>query len=469
MDNSEQDTGDCRRPGRTVAIVGRPNVGKSAVFNRIAGKRIAIVHNESGVTRDRLSREIASPSGPFTLIDTGGIMNIDRETIHDRIDSGIRMQAEAALAGASAAILVTDIISGATPLDEEAASVLRKSGIKVFVAANKADTPEKDQAAADFSRWGFPVYPVSALHGRGFEDLMDAVMKTLPPPEQTGEQEEEPPLCVAIVGRPNAGKSSFINKLLRTERVIVSDTPGTTRDSIDIPFAVDGRRYVLIDTAGARREARVDTAVERYSRYRMQESVLRADICVLMLDAERGAGLLDKQLAGEITEQGKGCVVAVNKWDLSTVKQREYIDKLRREIPFMSYCPVVFISAKTGFNIKSLIGAVDHVAVQSRSALPTAVLNRVISEACEQSPPPSKNGRRLRIYYAVQVGRNPIGIRIFVNDPLRAPENYKAYLIGKIREKFGLEGVVVYLQFRARPQAAGANRPQTGSAEKRNK
>jgi GTP-binding protein len=237
---------------------------------------------------------------------------------------------------------------------------------------------------------------------------------------------------------------------LHAERVLVSDIPGTTRDSIDVPFSVEGRRYTLIDTAGSRREARVDTAVERYSRYRMQESIERADIVVLMIDVERGVGLLDKQLASEIVEQGKGCVVVVNKWDLSTVKEKEYSQTLWQGLPFMSYCPVVFMSAKSGFNVNSVIGAIDYVASQSMATLPTGLLNRVMEEAYNRTPPPSKDGKRMRMYYCVQVGKNPIGIRVFVNDPKRVPASYKSYLINSLREKFGLEGVIVYIQFRAR-------------------
>ncbi len=432
-----------------VAIVGRPNVGKSAVFNRIAGKRIAIVHCEAGVTRDRLMREVSWQDKRFTLIDTGGIMNIDNETIHDKIDAGIRVQAEAALKDAKIAIFVVDIQQGITPMDKEVAGILYRSGITVYVAANKADTEEFDVGDADFAQLGFPVYPISALHGRGFAKLMDKLTKDFPVVSEEEAKKDEG-LCVAIVGRPNAGKSSFVNKLLHAERVLVSDIPGTTRDSIDVPFSVEGRRYTLIDTAGSRREARVDTAVERYSRYRMQESIERADIVVLMIDVERGVGLLDKQLASEIVEQGKGCVVVVNKWDLSTVKEKEYSQTLWQGLPFMSYCPVVFMSAKSGFNVNSVIGAIDYVASQSMATLPTGLLNRVMEEAYNRTPPPSKDGKRMRMYYCVQVGKNPIGIRVFVNDPKRVPASYKSYLINSLREKFGLEGVIVYIQFRAR-------------------
>ena len=449
----ENNTGDTGVKGRVVAIVGRPNVGKSAVFNRIARKRIAIVHSEAGVTRDRLMREVFWGDQRFTLIDTGGIMNIDNEKIRDRIDAGIRVQAEAALSDAAVVVFVVDVQEGLNPMDLEVAGLLRRAGAEVLVAANKADAPEFDDASADFARLGYPVYPISALHGRGCDALMEDIIKRLPPQEAefgAGPEDRKNDLCVAIVGRPNAGKSSYINKLLRTERVIVSEVPGTTRDSIDVPFSVEGRNYTLIDTAGARREARVDSAVERYSRMRMQESVERADIVVLMIDATRGVGLLDKQLASLIVELGKGCVIVVNKWDLAEGTEKEFSEKLAYEIKFMAYCPIVYMSAETGKNVDKVLAAIEHVAAQGQATLPTGILNRVLTKAYESIGTPNKNGKPLRMFYATQVGRNPIVVRIFVNDPRRLPGNYSQFIVNSLRREFGLEGTVVHLQFRAR-------------------
>lgn len=450
-------TSDEESKGRVVAIVGRPNVGKSAVFNRIAKKRIAIVHAESGVTRDRLMREVYWEDQRFTLIDTGGIMNIDNEKIHDRIDAGIRMQAEAALNDAAVVIFVVDLQEGLTPMDQEVAVLLRRAGADVFVAANKADSPEFDNSCSDFARLGFPVYPISALHGRGFAELMADVLKHLPGQVEefgAGPDDRKNDLCVAIVGRPNAGKSSYINKLLRTERVLVSDVPGTTRDSIDVPFSVEGRNYTLIDTAGARREARVDTAVERYSRMRMQESVERADIVVLMIDVTRGVGLLDKQLASLVVELGKGCVIVVNKWDLAECTEREFSEKLAYELKFMAYCPIVYLSVATGKNVDKVLAAIEHVATQCQATLPTGILNRVLTNAYGSIGIPAKNGHVLRMYYATQVGKNPIVVRIFVNEPKTLPDSYRQFLINTLRREFGLEGVGVNLQFRARERIA---------------
>ncbi|MCL1856598.1 MAG: ribosome biogenesis GTPase Der [Kiritimatiellaeota bacterium] len=443
-----------KRPCRVVAIVGRPNVGKSAIFNRLAKKRIAIVHHQPGVTRDRLMRDVEWDGANFTLMDTGGINSAPGEKIHDAMDAGIKAQAEAAIAEAAVCILVVDIAAGILPMDTEMARLLRKHGMTVFVAANKADDAAREALAVDFSGLGFPVYPVSALHGRGFGDLMDRVLEKLPPEDATATTPEKAPLNVAIVGRPNAGKSSLVNRLLNQERVLVTDIPGTTRDSIDVPFTLgegeNARRYVLIDTAGARRAARVDTAVERYSRFRMEESVKRADIAVLMIDATRGVGLLDKQLAGMIRDEQKGCLVLVNKWDLAPCRQQEYLEQLAIDLPFMAYCPAVFISAKHGTRLGAALAAIDRIAAALQTTLSTGVLNRVITRAVEKTPPPARGGKPARLYYATQTGVNPVTLRLFVNDPDRFPPHYRDYLVNQLRAAFPLDGAPLRLHFRAR-------------------
>ncbi len=449
--------------GRVIAIVGRPNVGKSAIFNRLAGQRIAIVHSMPGVTRDRLIRDIVWEGQRISLIDTGGINRLDGEILRDRIDAGICEQAEAALKDAAVAILVVDITAGLSPLDTEVARMLRRQGTPVVVAANKADESQHETGAPEFESLGYPVFPVSALHSRGFGDLMDAALRHLPPGVDASGTEEEGdtavrPLHVAVVGRPNAGKSSYINRLLNSSRVLVSDVPGTTRDSIDIPFTVGqgptARHYVLIDTAGARRGCKIDTAVERYSRFRTEESIERADLVVLMLDVTRGVGLLDKQLASQIQEHHKGCLIVVNKWDLAEETQRAYAPSLARDLPFMAYCPVVYVSAETGYNIRQSITLIDHVADQTRMTLPTGILNRAIAQACEAVSPPARGGHALRIYYATQVSNHPVTVRLFVNDPLRMPSNYRDYLVNQLRRHFGLEGAPVRLQLRMRERPA---------------
>lgn len=471
------------RSARTLAIAGRPNVGKSAIFNRLAGKRVSIVHSDVGVTRDRIVRDVEWEGIPFTLVDTGGISRTRGENVEGTFDAGICEQAEAALVDAAAVLFVVDVVEGPTPQDEEVSRLLHRTGLPVFIAANKADTAEKEAGAAEFARFGFPVFPVSALHRRGFFELMDAALAALPPLEgeaespksevresesqevevaedtEKGKRKKENPLAnrplrIAIVGRPNAGKSSYVNRLLHENRVLVSDVPGTTRDSIDVAFSVgegDAQRsYVLVDTAGVRRQVKADTAVEYYSRIRMQESVERADVVMLMLDATRGVGILDKQLAGLIEENGKGCLIAVNKWDVTKMTQEEFGEALTKTLPFLAHCPVVYLSAKTGDNVRRCLSVADHVAREMTRMLGTGPLNRAITSALEAVSPPSRNGKPLRIYYGTQVCANPITIRLFVNEVARFPRNYRDYLIHSLRRTFGLEGAPVHLQLRER-------------------
>ena len=446
-------------PGnRIVAVVGRPNVGKSSIFNRIAGERIAIVHEESGVTRDRLMRDVSWAGESLSLIDTGGICAMDGESVRDGIEAGIEKQVNAALADASAALLVVDAVQGLMPMDEEAFSSLRRRGIPVIVAVNKADTPEMDSEALEFERFGFPVFPVSALHNRGLKPLMKAVLRGLP---QSGEK-PSPDICrVAVTGRPNVGKSSYINRLLRSDRVIVSDVPGTTRDSVDIPFSVgpseNARQYLLIDTAGMRKRGRVSSRVEEFSRMRAGKSIERADIVVLVLDASQGVTAYDKRIATRILKEEKGCVILVNKWDLSELTQRKFGPELFRMMPFLAHCPVVFASAATGYNIRRTVEAIDHVAAAVRTQIPTAMLNSVIGDAQKKVQPQSVKGRRLKIFYAVQAGYAPLRFRLFVNSPRLVTEGYRKYLVKSLRERIGLEGAPVVLQFRARRKARYSN------------
>ena len=446
---------------RLVAIAGRPNVGKSAIFNRLAGRRVAIVHSMAGVTRDRLALDVEWEGHPFTLVDTGGISRMQGEDISGTMDHGICEQAEAALAEAAAVIFVVDIVEGLTPMDEEVARLLHRSGRPVFLAANKADDHEKEHGAGEFERLGFPVFPVSALHRRGFFELMDAVLGALPAADEAPTPTARP-LRVAVVGRPNAGKSSFVNRLLDENRVLVSDVPGTTRDSVDVPFSIgegeERRDYVLVDTAGVRRQTREDTAVEYYSRMRMEQSIERADIVILMVDATRGVGILDKQLGGLIEKGMKGCLVAVNKWDVTKMKQAEFAEALARSLPFLAHCPVVYMSAKTGYNVRRSLSVVNHVAKEIARMIPTGPLNRAIEKGLEAVAPPSKGGHPLRIYYGTQVSANPVTIRLFINAIDRFPQNYRDYLVHHLRRTFGLEGAPVRLQLRERERAPRASR-----------
>jgi len=447
--NKENNTGS-----RVVAIVGRPNVGKSAVFNRIAGKRVAIVHDQSGVTRDRLMREVTWKSQRFTLIDTGGVAVPDGQVEGDLIEAGIRTQVDIALGDAVAVILVVDVKQGIHPLDEEVAAIVRKCGIPCIVAVNKCDLPIHDDDAEDFARLGFTYFPVAAQHNRGMGDVMSEIIPLLP---QVENETKKIPLKVAVVGRPNAGKSSYINRLLRNDRVIVSDVAGTTRDSISVPFTIgkgdQARHYTFIDTAGMRNRHKIDNSVERFSLFRAEQSVEEADVVVLVMDPEIGPTNRDKHIASLIQKHEKGCVIIMNKWDLAQEKemtQTQAEPVLRQIMPFMNFCPVVFTSNVTGLNVRKSIEIIDAVAAQTRVDLPTGMLNRTVKEAMARVSPPRRNGKRLKVYYAVQVGKAPIRIRLFVNNPKLVTKQYKDFVIRSLRERFGLEGAPVILLLKAR-------------------
>jgi GTP-binding protein len=341
-------------------------------------------------------------------------------------------------------------------IDEEVARILHRSGRTVIIAANKADNPEREANAYEFDLLGFPVVPVSALHNRGINALMEELVPQLPHEENPTEKK---PLRVAVVGRPNAGKSSYINRLLRDERVIVSDVPGTTRDSIEIPFTIGkgetARHYQLIDTAGVQKETRSKSAVDWFSNLRTDKSIERSDVVVMMLDAETGPTTRDKKVAAKIIDAQKGCLLLVNKWDLSEeadqeITQTQYLPALRETLPFMGFAPIVFVSAKSGYNIRRSIEAIDYVAAQTRVEITTGVLNRVIQQACDRYSPPIVKGKRLKIYYATQTGTEPIYIKVFVNNPANARSNWVAYLKNQLRDAFGLEGAPMFIKLVAR-------------------
>lgn len=442
-------------PGRTrrvVAIVGRPNVGKSAIFNRLARERVAIVHAQRGVTRDRLMREVTWGEQRFELIDTGGVYNVDQSLLADEIERGVRGQVDAAIEDAAAVIFVVDVETGITPLDQEVANLLRARGRRVFVAANKADSAARDGDALEFDAFGLPVYPVSALHDRGFEALMEAVVATLPHEEN---RTRANPLKVAVVGRPNVGKSSFINSLLRSDRVIVSPVPGTTRDSVDVPFVLgqgeQARHYLLTDTAGIREIRKIDSSVERFSVMRAEKSIDRADMVVLVIDASQGPTAQERKIAAKVLEQAKGCMILANKWDLKRgTSEKEFRAEVDYGFPFLKYCPVVLASTLTGYNIRRSIETIDLVGSQMQATLPTGVLNRTLIEASERVQSPMVQGRRLRVFYATQVGTAPVRVRLFVNDPRLVKPAYQDYLVHTLRKRFGLEGAPVKLDFTAR-------------------
>lgn len=443
-------------PARVIAIVGRPNVGKSALFNRIVGKRLAIVHEQEGVTRDRLASEATWFDERFQLIDTGGIGYMDDNAPQGVIEQGMQRQVKAAMEDAAVLILVVDVMAGLHPLDVEVASLIRSTGRPVIIAATKADNGTLAQAANDFSQLGFPVFPVSSLHNLGISELVAAAMKPLPVYVETTQAN---PLRVAVCGRPNAGKSSFINRLIGRERVIVSEIAGTTRDSVEIPFSIGAgpaaRHYVLMDTAGLRKKVKARTAVEKFGILRMDASIANSDVVVLVIDASEGPTVLDKKIAQRIHENQKGCVVLVNKWDLAgesdeKVTLDEYTKALLRHMPFFEHCPVLFGSAKTGFNMSRVMEAIDQVAAETMREFTTGVLNRVIHDAMIKRPPPNIKGKRLKVLYATQAGTRPLRLRFFVNNSELVTSMYERYLMNRLREKFGLMGAPIVFHYTSR-------------------
>ena len=436
---------------RVVAIVGRPNGGKSALFNRLAGRRLAIVHDQSGTTRDRLVVEVNRDGQRFDLIDTGGIVNLDEASIRSAIDSGVRRQVDLAIQDAAVCLFVVDAAHGMHALDTYVAGVLRARAGDVLVVANKCDAPSFDLQASEFERFGFPVFAVSALHDRGIDVLLGEILRRLPAAESST---RDTPLKVAIVGRPNVGKSSYVNRLLRDDRVIVSEIAGTTRDSIEVPFTVgsgpQARHYLLIDTAGLRRPGRTGTAVDGFSMMRAEAAIQHADVAVLVTDAMQGITAQDRRILGSIIEHGKGCVVLATKWDLSPITQRSYLEEWRGALSGMSYVPLVFASSLTGFNIRRTVEVIDHVASQVAADLPTGPLNRVIQTAVERHPPIYVRGKKLKILYATQTGHRPVRVCLFVNDSERLTPAYRQYLIAELRRRFGLEGAPVTIETRER-------------------
>lgn len=439
---------------RIVAIVGRPNVGKSALFNRLVRRRLAIVHSEEGVTRDRLMADADWLGQKFQVVDTGGLALLDRAKTRDEIQQATADQVRAAIADSAAVILVTDLTAGLQPLDTEVARLLRKAGRPAVVAANKADLPAQDAQAGDFAALGYPVFPVSAAHGRGIEALMETALKHLPP---AAAEAGPPRLKVAVVGRPNVGKSSYINRLTGRERLIVSDVPGTTRDTISVPFtlpAADGgaRHYWLVDTAGMRKQGRVHASVEKFSLFRAEESIAEADIVVLMLDAAAGPGTQEKKVAALIGRHHKACVVLVNKWDLArgtAVQAADYEAQMRRELFFLGDIPVLFVSAASGYQIRRSFEVIATVAARLGTKLPTGVLNRVLRDAFARSQPPFARGKQLKFYYATQTGMNPPRVTLFVNDPALSTPGHQAFLAARLRAAFDLAGVPLVLRYRS--------------------
>lgn len=459
-----------------VAIVGRPNVGKSALFNRLAGRKIAIVHNQPGITRDRISAVSERGSRPFRLWDTGGIFGGGETELTDQV----RQAAEAALLESDLLLFVVDAKQGLSPIDQDLARMLRKLKKPVVLVINKIDDDKHETLAGEFEALGFETsVSISAEHNRGISDLLARIeqhLRTLPALQQIERQTSnlKRPVAVAIVGRPNVGKSSLINAIVRDKRAIVSEMPGTTRDAVDIVYEQDGRKFVLIDTAGMRRRGKHSSSAEVFSVMRAERSIRRADICVLIVDLTMGVTAQDKRVAGLIQKARKPAIIVLNKWDLVRTEGRqkllrkELVDEARAQIFFLEYAPLLITSALTGENVERLFVAIASLQRAAEKHIGTGVLNRLLRGAFEANPPPMIKGRRLKLLYATQAGGDherqlqPPEFVLFVNDSKLINETYRRYLEARIRKAEAYPGLPIILTLRARTQRA-ARAPRVGA------
>ncbi len=432
-----------------VAIVGRPNVGKSMLFNKLTGRRLSIVEDTPGVTRDRLYAEAEWRGRTFQIVDTGGI----EPGTDDQILSFMREQAEIAIQSADVIIFVCDIRTGMTAADQEVAGMLQRAGKPVILAVNKMDsTGPTDPDIYEFYNLGLgDPYPLSAVHGHGTGDLLDACFEHFPPEED--EPEEDDVTKVAVIGKPNVGKSSLVNRILGQERVIVSDVAGTTRDAVDSYFENERGKYLIIDTAGMRKKSRVDDRVEKFSVLRAAMAIERSDVCVIMIDAREGVTEQDTKVAGMAHDAGKASVIVVNKWDLvekdgKTMQRME--EDIRRDLSYMTYAPILFISALTGQRVGRLFDYIDSAAAKAALRIPTGMLNQVLADAQARVQPPTDKGRRLKIYYMTQIGVKPPHFVFFCNDAKLFHFSYQRYLENQIRNTFDLTGTPVRITIRQR-------------------
>ena len=428
-----------------VAIVGRPNVGKSTLFNKLIGDRLSIVKNEEGVTRDRLYRETEWSGKKFLLVDTGGL----EPRSNDYIMQKVKDQAKVAIDEADSIIFLVDGKAGITAVDEDIASILRKQNKKVVVAVNKIDNymKEKDNMFEFYSLGFEDVIAISAEHKVNLGDLLDAAVDKF---SINYEKQEEEGLAIAVLGRPNAGKSSFVNKILNKERNIVSDIAGTTRDSIDSSFRYNGDVYTIIDTAGIRKKSKVEDDIEYYSVLRAIKAIQRANVCVLMLDATELLTEQDKRIAGLIYEERKPIIIAINKWDLiekdnKTVK--EFTDLVKADLPFLDYAPIVTISALTGKRTINIIDQVKYIDEEYNKKISTGLLNQVLEELMAKNPVPTRKGRAVKINYGTQIGQAPPRFVFFANNPDLVHFSYKRYIENNLREYFGFEGCPIDIVF----------------------
>lgn len=433
----------------SVAIIGRPNVGKSTFFNYIVGKRVSIVEDTPGVTRDRVTAEASWRDRNFTLIDTGGI----EPESNDVILAQMRRQADMAIDIADVIVFITDIKQGVTATDEDIALMLKKSKKPIVLVCNKSDSYGKEPTELyEFYNLGLgDPYPISASNAKGIGDVLDAIYDKLPPKDEN--EDDSLTIKVAIIGKPNVGKSSLVNKILGEDRVIVSNIAGTTRDAIDSEFENEYGKYVFIDTAGIRRKSKIDDNLEKYSIVRSLLAVERSDVCLLMIDANDGVTAQDATIAGEAHEAGKGIIIVVNKWD-EYEKESGTLEKYKKDIynklSYLLYAPIIFISAKTGQRVDKLFNMINNVANQNAMRVSTSVLNQVLNEAIAIVQPPTDKGKRLRLYYMTQASTKPPTFVVFVNDKKLFHFSYERYLINQLRKEFGLEGTPIRMIVRER-------------------
>jgi GTP-binding protein len=449
-----------------IAIVGRPNVGKSALFNRLVRRKIAIVHDQPGITRDRISALCSRAARPFTLSDTGGIAGAGESELL----SDVRHVVQETVRDSDILLFLVDGKDGLSPIDQEIARMIRKSGKPRILVVNKIDNEKHDNLAAEFDSLGFDrSVAISAEHNRGISELIDQVDELLPSIVPAVEVEPQtpdikPPLALAIVGRPNVGKSSLINSILQSKRAIVSELPGTTRDAIDISYERNDRQFVFIDTAGIRRRGAHSSSVEVFSVMRAERSIRRADLCVLIVDLTSGVTAQDKRIAGLIQEARKACIVFLNKWDLVKPKRgekkaiAELVEDARQRVFFLDYAPILVASALTRENVDRLFRLIEQIHGASRHRISTGVLNRLFRAALAKNPPPARRNQRLKLFYTTQTGGNqnrrlqPPEFVLFVNDPRLVTQSYTRYLEAQIREKEPYPGLPITLTFRPRSQ-----------------
>ncbi|WP_028830035.1 ribosome biogenesis GTPase Der [Proteocatella sphenisci] len=429
-----------------VAIVGRPNVGKSTLFNKLVGKRISIVEDTPGVTRDRIYAEVEWLNNYFTLIDTGGIEPKSDEIILSKM----RQQAQLAMDTAHVILFIVDVKNGLTPQDQEIAVMLRKTKKPILLVVNKVDNRDLPDNFYDFYELGLgEPHPISGVNALGIGDLLDEIISHFP--ENLDTEYAEDVTKVAIVGKPNAGKSSILNRILGEDRVIVSPIAGTTRDAIDTYKEIAGKKYLFIDTAGVRKRNKIEENIERYAVIRSYTAIERADVVLMVIDANEGISEQDSKIAGMAHDEGKCIVIVVNKWDLPEKDNdsiKKHTKQIREELPFMMYAPIIFISALTGQRFGKIKDSIDYVIEQASRRIPTGLLNDVIGEAVMLNQPPSDKGKRLKVYYATQVGVRPPTFAIFVNNNELFHFSYQRYLENKIRENFGFEGTPLVVKRR---------------------